>query len=198
MTKFFIAAVLTGLVITSAAPASASIFINFDSVTPYADVMGFYDGGTDSAGASGPNLGVDFVDFSMDTGFGETSEPNFAVVTEDQGIIDDAAGFTGQIAFTQGVFSSGVLVIYSGLDGTGTPLATADLPVSNIDAFAPYRLTFVGVAESAVFIDPLGGGNIGIDDLRLGSAPEPASWALMLVGFGALGASLRSRRRAVV
>jgi hypothetical protein len=25
--------------------------------------------------------------------------------------------------------------------------------------------------------------------------PEPASWALMLVGFGALGAALRRRRR---
>jgi PEP-CTERM motif-containing protein len=31
----------------------------------------------------------------------------------------------------------------------------------------------------------------------VGSIPEPSSWALMLLGFGALGAGLRSRRRAV-
>ncbi len=29
------------------------------------------------------------------------------------------------------------------------------------------------------------------------AVPEPASWALMLIGFGALGAGVRSRRRAV-
>ena len=27
------------------------------------------------------------------------------------------------------------------------------------------------------------------------AVPEPATWALMIVGFGAIGASLRSRRR---
>ena len=28
--------------------------------------------------------------------------------------------------------------------------------------------------------------------------PEPASWALMLGGFGAIGGAMRSRRKAVV
>jgi len=27
-----------------------------------------------------------------------------------------------------------------------------------------------------------------------GGAPEPATWALMLLGFGAMGVSLRARR----
>jgi hypothetical protein len=44
------------------------------------------------------------------------------------------------------------------------------------------------------------GNDFGLDDIRLtGSGiPEPASWALMLVGFGGLGAALRSRRRGAV
>jgi hypothetical protein len=38
---------------------------------------------------------------------------------------------------------------------------------------------------------------IGAISTRVTSGvPEPATWALMLVGFGAVGASLRSRRRA--
>lgn len=40
----------------------------------------------------------------------------------------------------------------------------------------------------------------GIDDLSLigstsGGVPEPAAWALMIVGFGGVGALLRRRRR---
>ena len=36
-----------------------------------------------------------------------------------------------------------------------------------------------------------------LDDVSLKgmAAPEPSAWALMLVGFGGLGAALRSRRR---
>ncbi|MDB5436644.1 MAG: hypothetical protein JWR47_2901 [Phenylobacterium sp.] len=38
-------------------------------------------------------------------------------------------------------------------------------------------------------------GNIGAILQTGGGVPEPASWALMLVGFGGLGAALRHRRR---
>jgi hypothetical protein len=39
------------------------------------------------------------------------------------------------------------------------------------------------------------GDNLEFDNLTLVSAPEPATWALMLAGFAGLGAALRSRRR---
>ena len=43
------------------------------------------------------------------------------------------------------------------------------------------------------------GNDFALDDLHLngvaGGVPEPASWALMLVGFGGLGAMLRANRR---
>jgi hypothetical protein len=39
------------------------------------------------------------------------------------------------------------------------------------------------------------GNDFGVDNIRLASVPEPASWALMIVGFGSAGAMLRRRRQ---
>jgi hypothetical protein len=48
-------------------------------------------------------------------------------------------------------------------------------------------------ADNFFFSGHLPGSQIGIG----GAVPEPASWALMLVGFGAVGGAMRSQRRKV-
>ena len=49
-------------------------------------------------------------------------------------------------------------------------------------------LTFTSLTHTA--------GGAALDNVRVSAAvPEPASWALMVIGFGGLGAALRSRRR---
>ena len=62
-------------------------------------------------------------------------------------------------------------------------------------------LTFTATSSSGSidFVGPAVGGNAAsaIDNLVL-SVPEPATWAMMLVGFGAMGAALRSRRRLTI
>jgi hypothetical protein len=45
-------------------------------------------------------------------------------------------------------------------------------------------------------LDP-NGNDFALDDLHVSAVPEPTSWALMLLGFGGLGAALRARRRTV-
>ncbi len=59
--------------------------------------------------------------------------------------------------------------------------------------------TFMGVE------DLLGGGDADYDDLKYvftnlsrGVVPEPATWALLIAGFGLVGWSLRRRRAALI
>lgn len=72
-------------------------------------------------------------------------------------------------------------------------------------------LIFFGLVDQAnpfngfSFASNLTTDNFGIDDLTIGdvaqvtsAVPEPGTWATMLLGFGAIGASLRTRRRQVV
>ena len=37
------------------------------------------------------------------------------------------------------------------------------------------------------------GGNVGISDITFNTVPEPASWALMIIGFGMVGVAARRR-----
>jgi len=59
--------------------------------------------------------------------------------------------------------------------------------------FAPVTTEYVQYTFGGVGGGPVDG--VGIDQVFAGT-PEPAAWALMLVGFGALGGALRSRRTA--
>lgn len=42
-----------------------------------------------------------------------------------------------------------------------------------------------------------GSNSFEIDDLAIGPVPEPATWAMMIMGMGFMGMALRSRRRAL-
>jgi hypothetical protein len=63
-------------------------------------------------------------------------------------------------------------------------------------------VTFAGIAKSISFAGVAN--QIVFDDVTFGSkdpgpkVPEPASWAMMLAGFGAIGSAMRSRRKAAV
>lgn len=79
--------------------------------------------------------------------------------------------------------------------------ARASFDIAGSDAFVQsgrnfYRadlqtgaLTLLGRTQEDLF---------GIAIAVPGAVPEPASWGLMLIGFGAMGASLRSRRRTTI
>ena len=111
------------------------------------------------------------------------------------------AGFKTQLSFAY-VSSEfgGSVAVYDGADGQGTLLGLINLapnalgcPDYNATAcpFQSATLLFGGTARSAVFTGYVG--DISFDDVLLG-VPEPASWAMLIGGFGLTGAALRRRR----
>lgn len=147
-------------------------------------------------------------------GFGDPNSQNAGLffLNGSETFLNFDAGFDTGFAFNYASNNTpGSVSVYDGLNGTGNLLATIALPVNapgcTVDDFAAYcpfgpaGVAFAGVAKSISF----GGvaNFIVFDDITFGSAtpggggqvPEPATWAMMLLGFGAAGAALRRKRR---
>lgn len=192
-------------------------------------ILNFYNGGyagngTASCGYAvcgpGPNYGVSFesnalVLSSEDVGGGgnftnEPSQPNILFFLTGTGdVMDVPGGITTGFSFYYSGNSAegnGSVDIYSGLDGTGTLLAsflvnTSLTPLCSSGpaycVWEPDGVAFGGTAESVVFA---GAANyIGWDDITLGSSspvtPEPASLLLIGTGLAGLATKLRRQRR---
>jgi hypothetical protein len=88
-------------------------------------------------------------------------------------------------------------------DGTSQSLLIPGVGTSgSVGALAFAGFTDPGKQISSITINTgsqdAGWDDIGVDDVRFASAgsgtPEPAAWALMLLGFGGIGAAIRGRR----
>lgn len=216
---------------TVASARAATIDLTFAGVAPYPSgnnvlIENYYNGGTSSGGTSGPNYGIYFSDNALDLclnsltvscsnaskgGLGDPNSQQNALfwMSNSDAYLDDPAGFTTGFSFTYSApYFGGSVGVYSGLDGTGTLLATLALPTTASDCsgygagycpFVPIGVTFSGTAES---IDFAGTANyIVFDDVTLGSStpgpsgvtPEPSS--LLLFGTGLLGIAGAIRRK---
>lgn len=192
--KSLILVAVAALSISTAAHA-ANVVVNFDAVPTGDFVNGFYNGGTSSSGASGTNLGVNFARLRTLTGAGETTPPNFLLNFGEQGLIDTSFGFTG-FTFNAGFFLPGTVSIFSGVGGTGTLLGSLSGILGDPTAFTRQTIAFNGVGRSITIVGP--SSSLGFDDITFtlasGGVPEPATWALMLIGFGMVGGAMRARR----
>lgn len=199
-------------------PASAGVnVVNFDGLngSVYEQVLNYYDGGFGGSGSGpGPNYGVTFssnaiVGCEQGTPCANTSAANapsapnvMFFLSGTAATMDVAGGFDTGFSFyySAQVGTTGSVDVWSGLDGTGTLLASFTLPSTPnpYTVFVPIGVSFLGTAELVQF----GGvaNFIAFDDVTFGSAspgvPEPAAWALMLTGLAAAGGALRRRRAA--
>jgi hypothetical protein len=183
----------------AAGQAKADIIINFDTITTGAAVDGYYNGGTDSLGEKGPNLGVGFLagDWLTASGFGETSQPNLAYSNSGLGSVNVAAGFSHQLSFTYGGFTTTTMDIWDAVNGTGNLLKSVELFANNPFAFSPASINFSGTARSITIVG--GPAQFGWDDVTFGATavPEPASLTLLGLGVVGLGGYARRRRKAL-
>ena len=111
------------------------------------------------------------------------------------------------IASEQG--SGSAVAEVSFLSGSSTATQDFTAPVRGITYWNPWghdSMDFVANASDVTFqfkdlaVEFPGGDDLGLDSVSVTGkvgVPEPATWALMLMGFGALGTMMRRRRRAI-
>lgn len=196
------------LILLSVAPAvGGTITIDFEQPSSFLWVDQFYNGGTDGGGLSGPNYGVSFGldDLAIQN---DALGPYFANAPSPIGIMvpvgpetamNVAAGFTDiSLYYSSMVEVLDGVQVWSGLNGTGTLLASFDLAANaqaGGDTSAP--VTFweqlnIGplsdVAHSVTFATNY----TGYDNITIHALPEPASALLLAPGLLGL---LALRRR---
>jgi len=220
-----IAALCGAITLVSASASAAPITLTFEGVGDQAAVNDFYNGGTDSMGNSGTNYGVSFSNTSLgiiDADAGGTGNianepsPNTVLFFLDSSsaTLNYAAGFTTGFSFYYTSSTAATVNVWSGLNATGDLLGqitvaaqfsdgcTGD-PTGSFCNWTAAGVSFMGIARS---IDFGGTANqTAYDNITFGSdkpgnpgVPEPASWALMLAGFGLVGGSLRRHAQAKV
>ncbi len=213
----------------AAAPAFAAVeVLNFAGLNGAAEEgpANFYNGGTGSLGSSGgTNYGISFGNDTITCNGQPGGTCNTAQIPGGPGanivffltgsgdIMNVAGGFTTGFSFYySAVNNPGSVNVWSGLNGTGTLLATLNLSLTTNGAgdpdcfganFCPFStagVTFAGTAESVDFTGTQN--QIAFADITLGSpdaggtspAPEPENAALMIAGLGLLGVAARRRQ----
>jgi hypothetical protein len=91
-----------------------------------------------------------------------------------------------------------------GYNSPGRSFGAVDFPSSALAGITRfYGLQVVGTVDA--FSDPSVVSldydvlllSIGVNDISGGGVPEPATWVMMFLGFGSIGASMRARRQSV-
>lgn len=133
-----------------------------------------------------------YVDLDGTTGYGNTP---YAGILQSNATI--AAG-TYTLSFDLGGNARGGAAQTTDVYLGSTLVASLNLTSSSPLTLYTYKVTTTG---GKLVFDELGPsdqrGNI-LDNVTLSSVPEPASWAMMLLGLGAIGVTLRRSRMALV
>jgi len=204
--KTVFAGVAGAVLLAAALPAAAGQILlqdNFDADAQVLNWVGDSVFTSTAAPASVDLIGTGFFDFQPGHG-------NYVDLDGSSGNGHEPAGqLTSALSFGPGSYT-----LTFDLAGNQRGAASQSTTVSLGDFSATYGPLLSGVnftTQTVNFTTTTAGhliftehgpsdqqGNL-LDNVTLstGGVPEPASWALMILGFGGVGAALRSRRRAV-
>ncbi len=207
MRRFLLSASAVALLCLAGQVQASPITLTFEGLGDLEPVSNYYNGGSGGNGSGpGPNYGITFNSDSLaliagtaggSGNFSNNPSGNTVLffLSGSGAVMDVAAGFTTGVSlyYAECNGMTGNVSVYSGLDGTGSLLASLSLPATSSPycVWAPVGVSFSGTAQSVIFS---GTANyIGFDNITLGgqtpggsaAAPEPAS--LTLLGFGAVG-----------
>lgn len=119
--------------------------------------------------------------------------------TISQAMTLSVSSFTNSAIGTTGEFDFSTIGLYSGLGDTGTMLETgtinpraAGTEMAYLDQYSLDAGTYtIAYSGSAVGVPASIGSSI---TFAAGAVPEPATWAMMITGFGLVGGMARSRK----
>lgn len=220
------AALVWGLFACGIASAD-TVVMNFDMSQPNGEyVDNYYNGGCSSSyqgggtTCGGPDWGVVWngaiagwaPNGIWENGSDEPSSPGImAFLDANEAYMNVAGGFTTGFSFYYAsAGNTGFINVYSGLNGSGTVLASLDLPgtasyCDSVHAYScwdPIGVSFSGTAQSVAF-----GGTanfISFDNVTIGAAtpgnpttsvPEPGALGMFGLGALLLGGFLGLRKR---
>ena len=198
----------------SVGAASAGVItLDFEGVGSRAQILDFYNGGTDSEGNSGVDYGVSFGANTLaleesDPAANFSGEPTAETIMfflTGSAVLNYSAGFdTGFSFFYTTTVFSGSVSIWDGLDATGNLLGSINIAALGagpdpLNPFSNWVIGSLGFSGIAMSIDFGGTVNqVGYDNITFGSTdpnqvPEPTSVALL--GLGLAGFCFSRRRK---
>lgn len=173
------------ILLMSAAGLHADL-LDFNALQVGEEVQGFYDGGFGSMGTGpGPNFGIAFTGDFVTVAEGVFGPPlRGEQLTSASGTMDIAAGFSGDFSFYyQNSGAEGALNLYSGVNGSGSLVATELLP--STPGFIAVDLVEGTPFKSAVFTGDVN--TLVFDNITFGFlvTPEAGSISLLLTVLAA-------------
>jgi hypothetical protein len=132
-----------------------------------------------------------FVNFDTTTNSAGSTSPWFDFSNTQTGsyIFNLTSSTLGATISLEQLLSTGGTVLVQQVTGSGRNL---ELDTGTLMADTTYRFTYT-------FNTPTNGGTVsGNSSFYLAAVPEPATWAMMLIGFGGMGMAMRRRRRPVL